>query len=305
MISFDAPWLLLAGVIAIVLLVRWYRGAEIRADAQALAYSHIGFFERAVAPRRWIPATLRGAWIAALALFAIAAAGPHLVLPLPASDGSVFICIDTSGSMASTDVTPTRAQAAAAAARAFISQAPGGIKIGLIAFAGSAELVAPLSSDKAATLAAVDQIPEPNGATAIGDALEMAADQLPPTGHRVVILITDGVNNTGVDPQQMAEYLGAHHIPIYTIGIGTANGDVIGGEQSTIDEGALESYAQVSGGAYARAQNAQELRAALSRLGRETTFERRSVPAALGFAYAGGIVLVMTMLAGLSLGRYP
>jgi Ca-activated chloride channel homolog len=303
--SFDAPFRLVLGAIAVVLFLLWYRRAEARSDAQALRYSNLAFFERAAAPRRWTGALLRWSWTAALALLAIAAAGPHLTLPLPASNGSVFICVDTSGSMASTDVTPTRSSAAAAAARAFVTQAPAGIKIGLIAFASNAELVAPLSSDKNTTLAAVDQLPAPNGATAIGDALQLAASQFPPSGHRVVVLITDGVNNTGTDPQEMAQYLGAHHIPVYTIGIGTPNGDVIGGEQTTIDEGALQSYAEVSGGAYARAENADELRAALARLGRETTIERQSVPAALGFAYAGGVILIVTVLAGLGLGKYP
>ena len=303
--TFDAPLRLLAGALAVVLLWLWYRRAETRTDAQALRYSNLAFFERAAAPRRWIPAALRAGWIAAIASLALAAAGPHLTLPLPAADGDVFICIDTSGSMASTDVMPTRAAAAAAAAKAFIRESPAGIKIGLIAFASSAELIAPLGADKDAALAAVDQLPPPNGATAIGDALRLAATQFPPTGHRVVVLITDGVNNTGVDPQEMAQYLGAHHVPIYTIGIGTVSGDMIGGEQSTIDEGALEGYAQVSGGAYARAQNAAQLRGALERLGRETTIERRSVPAALGFAYVGAALLGITLLAGLSLGRYP
>ncbi|MGC2130245.1 MAG: VWA domain-containing protein, partial [Candidatus Aquilonibacter sp.] len=217
----------------------------------------------------------------------------------------VFICIDTSGSMASTDVAPTRAAAAQSAARAFIQEAPAGIKIGLITFSGAAELIAPLTSNKETILGAVDQIPAPNGATAIGDALQLAASQFPPTGHRVVVLITDGVNNTGVDPQEMAQYFAAHHVPIYTIGIGTPNGDVIGGEESSIDEGALQSYAQITGGAYARAENASELRDALVRLGRETTIERRPVAAAFGFVLAGAVLLVVTMLTGLSTGRIP
>jgi Ca-activated chloride channel homolog len=303
--TFDAPLRLILGACAVALLAWWYRRATARTDAQTLRYSNLAFFEHASRPRRWIAPALFAAWIASLALLAVAAAGPHLRLPLPVADGSVFICIDTSGSMASTDVSPSRSQAAASAARAFITQAPTGIKIGLIAFATNAELVAPLGSDKASTLSAVDALPQPNGATAIGDALQLAASQFPATGHRVVVLITDGVNNAGTDPQEMAEYLGAHHIPVYTIGIGTPNGDVIGGEQSTIDEGALQSYAQVSGGAYSRAENAGELRSALARLGRETTIERRSVPAALGFAYAGGVLLVITLLAGLGIGRYP
>lgn len=303
--SFDAPWRLLLGAIVVALFAWWCRRAIARTDAQALAYSNLAFFEQATQSRRWIGKIFFAAWVVSLALFAVAAAGPHLRVPLPVKDGTVFICIDTSGSMASTDVAPTRSQAAAAAARAFITQAPTGIKIGLIAFASNAELIAPLSADKTATLAAVDGLPAPNGATAIGDALQLAASQFPPAGHRVVVLITDGVNNTGTDPQEMAAYLGAHHIPIYTIGIGTPNGDVIGGEQSTIDENALESYAQISGGAYARAEDAGQLQAALARLGRETSIERRLVPAALGFAYAGGALLVFTVLAGLGLGRLP
>jgi Ca-activated chloride channel family protein len=303
--SFDAPWVLFAGAIAAALLTWAYQRALARTDAQALQYSNLAFLERALRPRRWVAVVLRGAWIVALCALVIGLAGPHLRLPVPVADGNVFICIDTSGSMASTDVTPTRAAAAQSAARAFIEDAPAGIKIGLITFSGAAELIAPLSANKAATLAAVDQIPAPNGATAIGDALQLAASQFPRTGHRVVVLITDGVNNTGVDPQEMAQYFAAHHVPIYTIGIGTPSGDVIGGEESTIDEGALESYAQVSGGAYARAENATQLRDALARLGRETTIERQPVAAALGFVIAGAALLVATMLTGLSVGRIP
>jgi Ca-activated chloride channel family protein len=121
----------------------------------------------------------------------------------------------------------------------------------------------------------------------------------------VVILITDGVNNTGVDPQAMAEYFGAHHVPVYTIGIGTPNGDVIGGEESTIDESALQGYAAASGGAYARAENATQLHDALVRLGHETTIERRPVAAGLAFVAGGAALLVVIMLAGLALGRIP
>jgi Ca-activated chloride channel family protein len=303
--SFDAPWVLGVGAFGAALLAVLYQRAVSRADAQALQYSNLAFLQRALAPRAWITALLRGAWIVALCALVIGLAGPHLRLPVPVTDGSVFICIDTSGSMASTDVAPTRAAAAQSAARAFIQEAPAGIKIGLITFAGAAELISPLTSNRETILGAVDQIPAPNGATAIGDALQLAASQFPPSGHRVVVLITDGVNNTGVDPQEMAQYFAAHHVPIYTIGIGTPNGDVIGGEESSIDEGALQSYAQVTGGAYARAENASQLRDALSRLGRQTTIERRPVAAGFGFVLAGAALLVVTLLTGLSVGRFP
>jgi Ca-activated chloride channel family protein len=261
--SFDRPWLLVLGLALAAVFAYAFVLFERRSTARDLVYSNVPFFIDAVKPRAWIPALLRGVWFAALFLGALALGGPHLRLPLPVHNGAVFICIDTSGSMQSTDVFPTRASAAKAAAAAFVDETPSGTRIGIIAFSGQAVLVSPLSSDHDAVKAALDGIPPPNGATAIGDALQLAAQELPATGHRVVVLITDGVNNTGVDPTQMAEYLGSRRIPIYTIGIGTPNGDVISGEQSTIDEGALQEYAAASGGAYARAENASQLRSAL------------------------------------------
>ncbi len=305
--TFEHGGWLIVGLLVTVFLAWLYIRAERRKTANDLAYSSVTFFAEATRPRTWIPNALRAGAIGALLLASIGLAGPQLVLPVPVRDGSVFVCIDTSGSMQSTDVSPTRADAAKAAARAFIDEAPPGIKIGIISFATGASLVQPLSADHDAVRAALEQIPAPNGATAIGDALQLAARQLPQTGHRVVILITDGVNNAGVDPQEMATYLGAHHVPVYTVGIGTPNGDVIAGtgEQASIDEDALRGYASASGGAYARADNASQLRAALAHLGRVTSLERKRVPAETGFLAAGFIVLFATTLAGLALGRYP
>lgn len=284
-----------------------YARAEGRKTANDRAYSDLAFFEREVRPRTWIPIALRCCVIAALVFAALGIAGVKVTVPVPVRDGQTFICIDTSGSMQSTDVAPTRAEAAKAAARAFINAAPQGTKIGLIAFSSSASLVAALGTDRDATRSALDDIPAPNGATAIGDALQLAAQHFSAPGHRVVILITDGVNNSGADPAEAAAYLGAHHIPVYTVGIGTSNGDVIAGtgEQASIDEDALRAYAQASGGAYARAADATQLRDALSHLGRVTSLERRPVAAGPALLAAAFTLLLGTMLTGLALGRYP
>jgi Ca-activated chloride channel family protein len=305
MISFDDPLKLLYGAIVVTILALLYQAAERRKTADDLAYSDLAFFTAAVKPSPWVPRILRAGWIVALASLAVGMAGPHLDLPLPVKDGAVFMCIDTSGSMASTDVAPTRAQAAQAAANAFIEEAPAGTRIGLIAFSGAASVVSPLTADKEVARAAVGALPPPNGATAIGDAMRLAAANLPPAGHRVIIVVTDGVNNAGVDPQEIATELGQRHIPVYTIGIGTPNGDIIGGEQATFDPGALEGYADASGGAYASAQNATQLREALARLGKSTTIERRPVAAASGFFAAGALLLAGMLIVGLALGRYP
>jgi Ca-activated chloride channel homolog len=306
-VSIDHPLRLALGLLTVAAFAILYDLLARRVTARDLAYSSVPFFIEAVRPRRWIPRTLQALWILALASLMLGIAGSHLSIPVPVRDGFVFICIDASGSMASTDVFPTRAQASKAAARAFIDESPLGTKIGIISFAATAGVVQQLSDDLHAVVAALDQVPLPNGATAIGDALKLAAEQLPPAGHRVVILITDGVNNSGSDPMEMAQWLGAHHIPVYTVGIGTPNGGLIPGtsEEATIDEEALRGYAAASGGAYARAQNARELRDALARLGRITSLQRKPVDASLGFAVTGGLGMLLAFLLGLGLGRYP
>ena len=305
--TLDRPGLLAAGIAVTIAFALLYSFFQRRATQRDLAYSNVAFFVAAARPRTWIPRALFAAWIVALAALALGIAGPHLTLPLPARDGAVFICIDTSGSMASTDVAPTRALAAKAAARAFIEKAPPGTKIGIISFAGNAVVVAPLNADHTAVSAALDDVPFPNGATAIGDALQLAAQNLPQRGHRAIVLITDGVNNAGTDPNEVSQWLGAHHIPVYTVGIGTPSGGLIPGtdQEATIDEDALRGYASASGGAYARAENAEQLRDALSRLGTVTTIESRKVDASLGFAVLGAAGMLGAFLFGFATGRYP
>jgi len=306
-VTVEHPARLLLGVVAVVLFAGVYQILQRRKTANDLAYSNVGFFVEAIRPRRWIPFALQALWIVALTGVVLGISGPHLTIPVPVRDGSVFICLDTSGSMASSDVLPTREQAAKAAAQAFIGESPAGTKIGIISFAGAAGVVSPLSADHQSVVAALDQVPLPNGATAIGDALKLSAQLLPVTGHRVVILITDGVNNSGTDPMEMAQWLGAHHIPVYTVGIGTPNGGLIPGtnEQATIDEEALRGYAAASGGAYARAENATQLRDALARLGRVTSLQPKPIDASLPFAVAGAVSMLAAFLVGFGLGRYP
>ena len=305
--TIDHPLRLGLGVVALVIFAALYATLARRATTQDLAYSNIAFFTDAAKPRTWIPRALQTLWIVAFAALVLGVGGPHLQLMLPAHDGSVFICIDTSGSMAATDVFPTRAEASKAAARAFIAESPSGTKIGIISFAGAAGVVVPLSGDHQVILSGLDEIPPPNGATAIGDALALAGRMLPRSGHRAIVLITDGVNNSGSDPMEVAQRLGTQHIPVYTVGIGTQNGGLIPGtnEEATIDEDALRGYAQASGGAYARVENATELRDALSTLGRTTSLQPKRIDASMQFAVAGALGMVCVFLAGYGLGRYP
>lgn len=305
--TLDHPLRFVIGLIGLGLFALLYAALQRRITAQNLAYSNLAFFTEATKARPWIPRALQILWLLAVAGVVLGVSGPHLKMLVPARDGSVFICIDTSGSMSSTDVFPTRAAATKSAARTFINESPPGTKIGIIAFAGGASVVVPLSADHQAVLAGLDAIPPPDGATAIGDALALAARLLPPTGHRVVVLITDGVNNSGVDPLETAQMLGDRHIALYTVGIGTPNGGLIPGtnEEATIDEDALRAYAQAGGGAYSRAENATQLRDALAHLGRITSLQLHPVDASLQFTIAGALGMICAFLAGLGLGRYP
>jgi Ca-activated chloride channel family protein len=306
-VSVEHPWWLPAALLIVIAFAYVLMRVQRRVTARDLAYSNIDFFNASVRPRTWIPRALAAAWIVGVAGLAGAAARPHVDLPIRTHDGQVFICIDTSGSMASTDVLPTRALAAKAAAQAFINATPSGTKVGVVSFSADASLVQPLSSDRAAVIASLDNIPPPDGATAIGDALKLAAQNLPDAGHRVIVLITDGVNNAGTDPLEMAQFLGQHGVPVYTVGIGTQQGGIIPGtnDEATIDEDALRQYAQLSGGAYARAENAVQLRDALTRLARVTTVRRQEIDASLPLALSGGVLMLAAFLCGMATGRYP
>ncbi len=305
--SFEHPFRLLAAVAIAVVAAFLYDRLAARKTANDLVYSNVEFWVASARPRTWIPRALRAAFVAAALCVGVALAGPRASVPLPSRDGQVFILLDTSGSMAATDVDPTREQAALAAAKAFIEATPPGTKIGIIAFSSAASIVAPLTADRNAAVASLQNVPEPNGATAIGDALALAAQNLPPVGHRVVILITDGVNTGGTDPNEVATYLGAHHVPVYTVGIGTSSGGMIPGtdEEATIDEDALRGYAQVSGGTYARAGDATDLRDALARLGRVVSIAPRNVDLTAPLAFGGALLFAGVLLAGLGTGRYP
>ena len=272
----------------------------------AFAYSNLAFLEAAVRPRFPWGRILAGVWLSALACMGIALAGPHVVAPVPVRDGAVALCIDTSGSMRTSDVEPTRAAAAVHAARAFIDGVPDGTRIVIVAFASSASVIAPASEDKDAARAALDQLPPPNGGTAIGDALALAARSLPPVRRRAIVLVTDGVNNAGSDPLQVAQTLGQSGISIDTVGIGTqGSGMLIPGtsQEADLDEGALREIATSAHGAYARAIDAASLERRLSDLATASTRENRRVDLSFPLAIAGGILLVGASLGALTLGR--
>jgi Ca-activated chloride channel family protein len=307
-VSFAHPlWLVLGVALAAVFLWAAHVASR-RATASAHAYSELAFFEAAVKQRIDPALVLAIAGAVGIAAFGAALAGPKIVANVPVRGGAVVLCVDTSGSMRATDVAPTRSDAAAAAVRAFVDAVPDGTRLAIVAFSSGAGVVQPLTDDKDAVRDAIARIPPPNGGTAIGDALATAARLLPQSGRRAIVVITDGVNNLGADPLQVAPQIGQGGVEIDTVGIGTNDsGQLVPGtaQAATIDEDALRQIASSAHGAYARANDAGTLSGRLAALATSTTMEKKRIDASLPLAVAGGLVTLLALGGGMLAGRFP
>lgn len=306
--TFAEPQALaLAVAVAVVFVLAVVAGMH-RARAAALDYSSVTFLDAALG--RGIPWTafFATAWTLAILAAGFAFARPSVRALVPVRDGAVVLCIDTSGSMGSTDVVPTRIAAARAAAGAFVNDLPVGTKIAVVSFSGTAIPLGPLVADRDTVDQELDRIPVPNGATAIGDALQTAANLLPSGGRRAIVLVTDGVNNRGSDPLAVAADLGARGIVLFTVGIGTnGSGTLIPGtdEDAGLDEDALRTIAADGHGNYARAADAAALRSRLTTLASEAIREPGRIDLTAAFADGGTLLALVAVFGSAFLGRFP
>ena len=331
--SFSWPWALLALlVIPLVFAIWWWmrrrrRRAAIRVTSIALV--------RAAVPgrtswRRRIPAALL---VSGFAVLGVGAARPHVTVPVPSTSATIVLALDISGSMCSTDVDPNRITAAEKATSDFISSQAGGPRIGLVAFAGTAGLLVPPTHDTHTLLSALDGLTTSRG-TAIGQAILTSLDVIAqadpavaPTGARTekdrgagyaddaIVVLTDGANTQGVDPQTAARQAADRHVRVFTIGFGTTHpaplvcdgmqfGGGFGGFSGfngrhnplIADDAALKRIASTTGAAFYRAQNAGQLQDALANLPGSFTIIHKRLDIAAWFAGAGGL-LIATALA--------
>ena len=196
---------------------------------------------------------------------------PHV---FPVSGRDLMLAVDISGSMDTTDFTlkgasVTRLEAVKQVAGAFID-ARKGDRVGLVLFGSKAYLQAPLTfdSDTVKQLLLEAEIGWAGTETAIGDAIGLALKRLrnKPKNAKVLVLLTDGTNTTGIaDPFQAAQHAAKAGLTIYTIGVGTKHVKLgLGLSQNKfdayLDEHSLEVIAKVTGGRYFKADNTSELR---------------------------------------------
>jgi Ca-activated chloride channel family protein len=188
----------------------------------------------------------------------------------------IVMAIDVSASMLAKDLKPNRLEALKNVAADFIKGRPND-RIGLVEYAGESYTKTPITSDKSIVLQSLRDIKYNTvitGGTAIGMGLATAVNRIKDSKakSKIIILLTDGVNNAGfIDPQTASELAVEYGIKTYTIGLGT-NGMALspiairngvfqyGKAQVEIDEELLKQIAEVTGGKYFRANNNRKLK---------------------------------------------
>ena len=220
-----------------------------------------------------IPFVLR---LLALACIILALAHPQTKNEEQRAEGEgidIILCIDVSGSMTAQDFTPNRLEAAKKVALDFIDRRLTD-RIGIVIFSGESFTQCPLTTDQGVLKSQVEQIR--NGlledGTAIGSGLATSVDRLrnSKSKSKVVILLTDGVNNGGlIDPSTAKEIAKSFKVKVYTIGVGTDGyaptpvntplGIVMQNEKVAIDEKLLKAISFETGGTYFRAKDNEGL----------------------------------------------
>src|SRR5688572_20356276 len=167
--------------------------------------------------RRHLPLGLAG--LATTALIA-ALARPQVSVAVPAEQATIVLAMDHSGSMAATDVAPSRLVAAREAGEAFLDEVPERVRVGGVVFDHRAEAVASPTTDREALKAALRDAMKPSGGTATGDALATALQMVRTArGPGAIVLLSDGASTHGRDPLPLADEAKRRGIPIYTVAL--------------------------------------------------------------------------------------
>jgi Ca-activated chloride channel family protein len=314
--SFASPWRLLL-VVAPLLLLGAYLLVQRSRQKYALRFTSVDLLA-SVAPRR--PGWQRHI-SAALMLFAVLALVVGLARParserVARQRGTIMLVVDTSGSMAATDVTPSRLAAAESAARHFVEKLPPGLKVGLLSFDTSARVVAAPTSDHATVLGAIDSL-RVGGGTATGDAIYQALDAIAalPKGAdgkpapAAVVVMSDGaptIGRNGQTPlQTVADATAAAKkvgVPIDSIAFGTAAGTIqIQGEVVSVpaDPQTMQQIASGSGGKSFTAVNASQLNSVYDQIRKSVGYDTVHRDLTAWFTGLGLMLLILTAGAAL------
>jgi Ca-activated chloride channel homolog len=316
-------WLLLA----LPLLVLVYVWLLRRKKKLALRYASLSIVREAMGKgqgvRRHIPPLL---FLLSLAAMLIAAARPFAVVSLPSQRETIMLAMDVSGSMRATDVLPNRLVASQNAAKAFLTELPRNVRVGIVAFAGTAAVVQQPTLSREDLVTAIDKFQLQRG-TAIGNGIVMSLSELFPDAgidiasmqsgrerprgtsldqalkegkdgkegngakkeftpvapgsytSAAIILLTDGQRTTGVDSLDAAKAAADRGVRVYTVGIGTVDGETIGFEgwsmRVKLDEETLKGIARATQAEYYYAGTANDLKKVYETLSSRLAVEKK------------------------------
>ncbi|MBW6521444.1 MAG: VWA domain-containing protein [Desulfoarculaceae bacterium] len=271
-IHFAQPYWIVAGLLfCLGAIFLWRRLDQQRQERmEHFAAAHLlGHLTRNIAPRRRL--LKKGLWILAIFCCFLTLARPQYGfkwVDVKRQGIDILFALDTSRSMLTEDIRPNRLERAKLAIIDFVHQLEGD-RVGLLPFAGSAFLLCPLTIDYSAfetALAAIDTAIIPRGGTDLAAAINLAESSLVDSGnHKILILITDGENLEG-DALAAATKAGQNGMTIFTVGVGTIEGELIpiagsgpgnfvrdgSGKfiTSRLDETALTAISEAAGGLY-------------------------------------------------------
>jgi Ca-activated chloride channel family protein len=225
---------------------------------------------------------------------------------------TVVLVIDTSGSMFAEDVKPTRLEAAQRVVKDFVTNLPERYRVGVVAFSGQAELVAPITDDHDIAVESLEYL-FPQRGTAIGDALARAVEvgraataTAPPNEKAItIVLLSDGTQTEGLlGPLEGAQRARSFRIPVFTVALGTPEGVIVRsrwGETRIIpvppDRVTLRQIAEATNGKYFEAGSADRLKESYERLGSLVSKTEKRQEVTHFFVGAGAIFLLAGMLA--------
>lgn len=328
---------MLVTLLALPLLVALYVTLQRKRQKRMANFGRMGMGQSAkprLGARRHLPAIF---FFIGAGLLLFSMSRPEAVLSLPRQEGTVVLAFDVSGSMAAQDMQPTRMEAAKAAARAFVDKQPATVQIGIVSFAESGFSAQVPTNDKDAIYTAINRLAPTRGTslangilaglTTIDNALKgeqtnyySNAEPGPtpeptpmPAGVFVpaaLVLLTDGENTVSPDPMIAVKAAMDRGVRIYTIGVGSPEGQTLNIEgfsvHTQLDESTLQAIAQYTSGEYFNARNEEDLQKIYGALGSQFVIKPEETE--ITFAFAGLGLLSLLIGAALSLawfGRVP
>jgi Ca-activated chloride channel family protein len=301
-LSPDRLWLLAF----VPIVAGLYVVLQMRRRNYAVRFTNLALLAQ-VAPKRpgWRRHVAAVLFLIMIMLMMIGFARPASSVKVPRDRATIMVAVDVSLSMMAQDVPPNRMEAAKAAAKKFIRELPPRFNVGVVSFAGNANLIAAPTADRDTAIASLDQLALAKR-TAIGEAVftslqavrsfDTQAAQDPPPAH--IVLLSDGDNTTGRSVQEAIDASRAAHVPVSTIAFGTPYGTVdIEGETTSVsvNKEALKTLATSTDGKAYEAADAGQLRDVYSNIGTSLGFKTEHRDVAARYT---GIALLFAMAAG-------